>query len=88
MLLFLLGLSCGAYFGYLFGQAAARHRLPGCRPPRIYGAAAEEADPVSDFINEMQIGVSLLAENQRNCNLREAMKIKSDRRKLERMSSD
>ena len=87
MLLFLLGLSCGAYFGYLFGQFAPRHRLSSRRPPCSYGAA-EEADPVSDFINEMQIGVSLLAENQRNCNLREAMKIKSDRRKLERMSRD
>lgn len=85
MLLFLLGLSCGAYFGYLFGQSAARNQLSSRRPLCSYGAA-EEADPVSDFINEMQIGVSLLAENQRNQNMREAIKIKSERRKLERMS--
>ncbi|MDQ3130511.1 MAG: hypothetical protein M3Q99_07100 [Acidobacteriota bacterium] len=94
MTLLFIGLIIGIIVGRLIGQS----KLSGSSinpqsPPPVrrrapagdsgVGNANRSFDPVSDLMNEMQTGVQLLAEDQRNRNFREAVRIKADRRKLQ-----
>ncbi len=82
----MLGLVVGAVFGCLFAKTSTVQKpLPVRRRASNFSTGSlMRDDPVSNLMNQMQTGVQLIAESQRNYNLREAIAIKSDRLKLER----
>lgn len=87
MFLFLLGLCGGALLGYWLGKSnASNSPVQSFAQPARNHRVVKPDDPVSNLMSEMQIGVQLLAEDQRNCNLRQAIRIKADRQNLTHFS--
>jgi len=93
MTLLFIGFIIGIIVGRLIGQSNLSGSSINPQSPPVrrrapagdsgVGNANRSFDPVSDLMNEMQTGVQLLAEDQRNRNFREAVRIKADRRKLQ-----
>lgn len=84
MTLFFLGLVIGALLGYLFAKpkpTAATLPYSGSSVPSRQ-SNPPDFDPVSNFMSEIETGVQLLAENQRNRNMREALRIKAEREQI------